>query len=1024
MKNYLIVLLILAIQLFSIEPNFMSDPAISPEGDMICFRYMNDLWTVSYKGGEAKRLTSVKGADYNPDYSPDGKMIAFNSDREGYGAVYVIPSNGGSAVKVITGDYFVVDWYKDSQYLLLMKGERFVGNKMYRVKIDGTGLTDLDIFGNLYGDLSSDNDKFIFCNNGDPFREKYTGSANGSLHLFDLNINDYTDVYDSPLTERYPVFSKTGKGIYFARSDSNLFQICNIPEIELEKKDPKVEQITNFNKWSARDISIAYKNDRMVFEYFDKLWVLDPTDKVAKELKINIAEDIIQSPKVILNNISTTDKFYVSPKGDWILFRYKFDLFAVPFEGGEEIRITGDAKGIGDFVISDDNETIYYTAFVKGETKLFKTSVKDPINSELIEWSKDKIIDKLKIIKGKMFVFYSEGDDRFRLAVRDRKKDIYEEIVPDKYVLDIDLSNDGNLLLYTELVGGLYSINLYILNLEEKKEKMISSYNEWLWRMSIDPKEEFLFYNIGDAVYRTDLKKVSDYHFEKDKWKEIFTPQKDKKKDKTKKEKKEPSEFFTTGLKEKGNPLLNKPGINYIIKLTEDQKIFYINEFSDKIYLRKTDFQAKDDELITEITGGKITDVSYADSTGGVFYLQRNKIKAFDMKSKKIKDTPFDIKYSYDQQKIYSQLFDEIYTSFKRGFYDPEMHGVNLDKMYDRFKKYMDQYHIADSFGFLIDEMIGNINSSHTGYYPNQESEVPALPVAVIGAEFDFKDRMDKGLKISKVYFQSKLAEVHDIKAGDVLLSVDDVNIERDTDIDELFVNKVDDKIKLKIRSGKIEEEISVKGLSSDYMLKYDDWVNDRKLKVDELSKGKVGYLHIRGMNESSYEKFLDDLFTDNFNKEALIIDVRFNGGGYTHDRLIEVLTKKQYAYSSARWDHAVKRKTPFDIWDKPSTVIINDRSFSDAEIFPTLYKDLGLGKVIGTPTSGAVIGTSSHTLMDGSSMRMPLAGWWRLNGENMEGNGTQPDIRIDMSFKDKIEDNDVQLERAVEEMLKAIDNR
>lgn len=232
MKNYLIVLLILAIQLFSIEPNFMSDPAISPEGDMICFRYMNDLWTVSYKGGEAKRLTSVKGADYNPDYSPDGKMIAFNSDREGYGAVYVIPSNGGSAVKVITGDYFVVDWYKDSQYLLLMKGERFVGNKMYRVKIDGTGLTDLDIFGNLYGDLSSDNDKFIFCNNGDPFREKYTGSANGSLHLFDLNINDYTDVYDSPLTERYPVFSKTGKGIYFARSDSNLFQICNIPEIE------------------------------------------------------------------------------------------------------------------------------------------------------------------------------------------------------------------------------------------------------------------------------------------------------------------------------------------------------------------------------------------------------------------------------------------------------------------------------------------------------------------------------------------------------------------------------------------------------------------------------------------------------------------------------------------------------------------------------------------------------------------------------------------------------------------------
>ncbi|NOR45500.1 MAG: hypothetical protein GQ534_07930, partial [Candidatus Delongbacteria bacterium] len=550
------------------------------------------------------------------------------------------------------------------------------------------------------------------------------------------------------------------------------------------------------------------------------------------------------------------------------------------------------------------------------------------------------------------------------------------------------------------------------------------SYDEWLYDLRIDPKEEFLLYNKGENVYRTDLKNVSDFHFEKDKWKDVFTKEKKGKKKDKKKEKKEPSEFYTEDLKNKEIPLLNKPGSNYIIKLTKDQKVFYMNEFNERIFLRKTDLQAKDDELIIEVKGGKISNVSYSDSTGSIFYLQGNKIKTFEMKSKKIKETPVKLKYSFDQQDIYIKVFDEIHTAFKRRFYDPKMHDVDWDKMGEKFSNYLNITHNGESFSSIIDEMIGDVNSSHTGYYALNKPEVRSLPIATIGAEFDLMNRLEKGLKFSKVYYSSKLATVHGIKAGDILLEVDGDIIERDTDIDYLFVNKVDDKIELKIKSKNEEKQVKIKGLGSDYDLKYKDWVNDRRIKVEELSGGKVGYLHIRSMDNKSYDTFMDDLFAENFNKEALIIDVRFNGGGRTHDKLIEVLTKKQYAFNSVRWDKEYLKKNPSNIWDKPSTVLINERSFSDAEIFPSLYKDLKIGKVIGTPTSGDVIGTRSYNLIDGSSMRMPLVGWWRLNGENMEGNGTQPDIVVNIPFEDKLKDNDLQLKRAVEEMLKEIDNK
>ncbi|MDD3045011.1 MAG: DNA primase, partial [Candidatus Delongbacteria bacterium] len=208
MKLMAIVVLAIAVNLSAFEPFFIKDPAISPDGNTVCFSYKKDLWIVPFDGGTAKRLTSVAGDDTHPSYSPDGRHIAFNSEREGYDAVYYIPAGGGRAKKVISGNYTVTAWYKDSDALLLMGGERYVGNKLFRVNLDGSGLTDLNSIGFVYGDLSKEDDKFVFCHRGDPFREKMTGSGSGSLHLLDFATDSYYKIYDGRYTERYPVYSK------------------------------------------------------------------------------------------------------------------------------------------------------------------------------------------------------------------------------------------------------------------------------------------------------------------------------------------------------------------------------------------------------------------------------------------------------------------------------------------------------------------------------------------------------------------------------------------------------------------------------------------------------------------------------------------------------------------------------------------------------------------------------------------------------------------------------------------------
>ena len=468
--------------------------------------------------------------------------------------------------------------------------------------------------------------------------------------------------------------------------------------------------------------------------------------------------------------------------------------------------------------------------------------------------------------------------------------------------------------------------------------------------------------------------------------------------------------------------MVSKPGKNKICYVLNDSIFYYLNTFNKKTELRKTDYFGKEDKLIKSFSVG-ISNITYNKTNKRFYYTANNAVRKFNPNKKKSETIKYSFRYQYDKLKLNEDVFEQVWNKYGREFYDPEMHGVDWRESFHRFSEYTKYAVNTDILDKILEEMMGEVNASHTRFTPRKESDFKRLYQAYGGFELDFDNRPVVGIRFDKIYRLSKLNDPYNIRSGDILLSVDGKKITENTAIAPLFTDKAGEKIKLEIAIRDSIQTIMIKGLKyfQHKNIYYDDWVYRREQIVSELSNGRIGYVHIRYMNDRSYDKFMHDFYADNYRKDALIIDVRNNGGGNTHDKILEVLTKRSYARVSRRYFDLKKHKVPHEAWERPLALLINENSFSDAEIFPAIFQQFNLGKVVGMPTAGAVIGTNPFTLFDGSKMRLPQNGWYLPDGTNLEGAGAVPDILVEPTPEQIIADDDVQLKRVVKELLKEL---
>jgi len=1050
MKSKLILIIvftILASCLFSYEPHFITDPAISPDGTEICFVYKGDLWLVPFIGGTAKRLTSTVANETGPNWSADGQILAFSSNREGPTWVYTMPATGGIANPVFKEAMTLCDWFADGQNLLCAKNNLSWGTSLYKVPLDGSKPVLISELGDFFCTLSPDDTKIIFNRYGDPYREAYKGTKNGELWQYDIESRNYTKLTNTDFTERYPRYSFVTDDVYFCASDGYRYQLFKAQNGNFANP----EKLTDFDPWSVRDISIARQNDRISFELFDTIWCYDPDTLVENrvfQLQVSIEEDNWFELNQSENLNDTFDSFAVSDNELLTAFSYKYDLFVMPRKGGEVKQITSDHGGVDNIAFLADNRTIIFSQYEDGIINLYKTRIDSVMTVEKVNWYGRDLFNVDRFYRSsehRWVIEYTDSSGSGRIAVADSIFANIRPVVTDMVVSSsFVVSPDGSMAIFAVTRDDIYVRELYLYDFATKLRTKVLNDDAWLYGIVwLENQKSVLLSRSKDGsrtIYRLDLIPRDEFELDTDNWKEIFTmsgnvsiadtlakaEKRTTPKGKSQSVDKTPLNFSQIDfyqIDKRFYPIISDPDNVYAVKAIDDTSFYYIRATSGKdkkTFLHKANIRGKN----TSEIGAFPANLDYQFITDKTFYYKEfKKLKAFNLKAKSRTDITNSFQYTYNLHKLNEKVFEQVWGIFGRKFYDPQMHDNDWNALYERFKPYMQYADNVSVLGIIIEEMIGELNASHTGFYPRSEGIRIQKPVAYLGLEFNQRKVLPQGLEISRVYMGSALQSYYAIRKGDILVSINGITLTPTVSSDSLLMDMVDKKLELVFRRQDTDIRTSVKGLSwsANHELWFDDKLERMRIQTNELSANRIGYVMIPRMSNSEYTNFVSEIFTKNADKEALIIDIRGNSGGRIHNDLLSFLANKPNAYTTNRSYGAVKRETPVRTWTKPLVLLIDENSFSDAEIFPQLFKEAGYGTVIGMPTSGSVIGTWQVQLLDGSSMRMPGSGWYRLDGTNMEGNGAQPDIRIEMSLNDIVAENDLQLRKAVEVLLNKI---
>ncbi|MEM9930711.1 MAG: S41 family peptidase, partial [Bacteroidota bacterium] len=425
----------------------------------------------------------------------------------------------------------------------------------------------------------------------------------------------------------------------------------------------------------------------------------------------------------------------------------------------------------------------------------------------------------------------------------------------------------------------------------------------------------------------------------------------------------------------------------------------------------------------------------HLDKSGKKLYmLSRGRVASTVLTKGRAEAQPIAGKMMIDHQAERTHLLEDGWNALRAGFYDPDFHGQDWPALKEKYRPLLLAASTRQDFGMLYNEMLGQLNASHMGFRSfNQDEEVQQQRTGYLGIELDEEGRVSSILPEAPADRSDSKLEI-----GDRIIAVNGQSIGEGDNLYAHLNGKANDRTQLTIVRNGSEQDLLIRPTSSVYGQRYEAWVQQRKALTERYSGGKLGYIHIQGMNWNSFERFERELTAAGLGKAGVVIDVRYNGGGWTTDMLMTVLNVRQHAYTIPRGaakslqqnqqfieHYPYGERLPQAALTKPSIALCNEASYSNAEIFSHAFKHLGHGTLVGQPTFGAVISTGGHGLIDGSFVRMPFRAWYvKATGENMEGGPAVPDIIVANAPGEKARDEDSQLKKAVETLLQEVEGK
>ena len=1066
-RHYLLlfVLSMLALTASAEVPLWMRFPAISPDGQTIAFSYKGDIFCVPAGGGQARQLTTNAAYDAYPVWSPDGQHIAFASSREGSLDVYVMDRQGGAPTRLTThsGDEKPIAW-RDADHVLfssalmptsrsiIMPEAQYV--QIYEVGIAGgrpqmfSPITMEDISINSRGDVLYHDMKGY----EDYFRKHHQSAITRDIWL--LSQGRYQKLTDFRGEDRSPVWAPDGQSFYYLTERDGTF---NVWKRRIDGTDE--QQITRHEKNPVRFLTMA-ADGTLCYGYDGEIYV----NRDGKEQKVAVSIVADSNDHDVVRQLQTTGAtdICLSPKGKEVAFIMHGDVYVTALDYKTTRQITDTPEQERNLTFSPDGRSLAYAAERDGVWQIYRSTVSRQEEKQFAYASevKEERLTQTDLTTqqpqfspdGKQLAFFENRGD---LCVMDLSTKAVRKVLDGKYQYsysDGDLwyqwSPDSKWLLSSYIgVGGWHSPDVALVKADgsgEVHNLTNSGYSDTNAKWALGGKA--MIWSSDRAGYRShgswgaeedvyimffDLEAYERFRMTKEEKVMREEAEKEQKKEPKKDDKQKDDKKKEPAKKEQAAlsfDLDNAP--DRIVRLTANSShlgdavlspggdtLYYQAAFEGGYDLWRHDLREEKTELVLKDVGrGNLQ----ADAGFKHLYLLSKGIRKVDLGKGKSEAIGFEASFNYRAQQERRYLFDHIWRQVRDKFYDPSIHGVDWEGYRHTYERFLP--HINNNYDFrdMLSEMLGELNGSHTGarYRPDGA----ALKTASLGLFFD-ADYQGDGLRVEEVVKRGPFAVKHTgVTAGCIIERIDGQPIKAGEDYFWMLDGKAGKPVRVGVRNPQGQTfEVVVKPVSQAQLndLLYKRWVDRNRQLVDSLSGGQVAYVHIKSMNSACFREVYSELLSDkNRNRRAVIVDERYNGGGWLHDDLCTLLSGRLYHNFVPRGNYV--GRDPLNKWVGTSCVLMNEDCYSNGSGFPWVYRELGIGPLIGTPVAGTATSVWWETLMDRTLVfGIPQVGKKDVRGQYMENQELWPDVEVYNSPEDFLNGHDRQLERAVQEMLK-----